>query len=44
MYAFDPVGDPELTEAHKAKVVGLLAEMWGEQIDSVCRLLIPAAL
>eukprot|EP01043_Picozoa_sp_COSAG02_P080929 COSAG02_NODE_19490_length_879_cov_1.193590_2_plen_152_part_00 len=36
MYAFDPVGDPDLTEAHKAKVIGLLAEMWGEQIDSVC--------
>ena len=40
MYAFDPVGDSELTEAHKAKVIGLLAEMWGEQIDSVCRFLI----
>eukprot|EP01046_Picozoa_sp_COSAG06_P003664 COSAG06_NODE_146_length_22145_cov_11.714733_12_plen_159_part_00 len=34
MYSFDPVGDPELTEAQKAKVIGLVAEMWGEQIDS----------
>jgi hexosaminidase len=34
MYAFDPVGDPALTAAQRAKVVGLVAEMWGEQIDS----------
>ena len=34
MYSFDPVGDPALTESEKEKVIGLLAEMWGEQIDS----------
>ena len=34
MYAFDPVGDPALTKAQKEKVVGLVAEMWGEQINS----------
>jgi hypothetical protein len=34
MYAFDPVGDPALTDAMKARVVGLVAEMWGEQINS----------
>ena len=34
MYNFDPVGDPALTEAQKAKVIGLVAEMWGEQINS----------
>jgi hypothetical protein len=34
MYNFDPVGDPALTDEMKARVVGLVAEMWGEQINS----------
>lgn len=33
MYAFDPLGDPALTAEQKARVIGLLAEMWGEQVN-----------
>ena len=33
-YSFDPVGDPALSEAQKRRVIGLVAEMWGEQINS----------
>jgi N-acetyl-beta-hexosaminidase len=33
MYDFDPVGDPALTAEQKEKVIGLLAEMWAEQVN-----------
>ena len=32
MLAVEPLGDPELTAAQKANLVGVCAEMWGEQI------------
>ena len=34
MYSIEPLGDPALTDAQKSKVIGLVAEMWGEQINS----------
>ena len=34
MYGFDPIGDPALTQSQKDRVIGLVAEMWGEQINS----------
>ena len=44
--AFDPLGDPALTQEQKDKVIGLLAEMWGEQINggSVEQRIFPRAL
>jgi hexosaminidase len=34
MYSFEPLGDPALTDEQRSKVIGLVAEMWGEQINS----------
>ena len=44
--AFNPIGDPALTKEQKGKVIGLLAEMWGEQINggSVEQRIFPRAL
>jgi hypothetical protein len=33
MYQFEPLGDPTLTEEQKARLVGMVAEMWAEQVN-----------
>jgi hexosaminidase len=33
MYGFEPLGDPSLTPEQRARVIGLVGEMWGEQIN-----------
>ena len=32
-YNFEPLGDPELTDAQKQRFIGLVGEMWAEQVN-----------